>query len=423
MSEKRRDAKGRILRNGESQRSDGMYMYRYNDAQGVRRTVYSWRLVKTDKLPPGKKSGEPLRDLEDKLARDVEDGIETFTAAKKTLNELFEEYMGIKQELKIKTKAHYVDLYNIYIKGELGSRSIVSFKYSDIKKFYLSLYYEKKLKPGSIFVIDKILHPTFTLAVRDGYIRSNPVHQVYAELKKQNGWVQEKRHALTIEQQKAFMGYIRSSPRYSLFLPFFTVLLGTGCRVGEAIGLRWEDCDFAENLIFINHNMVFCKPVGEEKRRFIISTPKTAAGKRVIPMLQDVKDALLNELLRQKENGFNQQVVDGYSGFIFQNRVGQMLSDNYVNKIILSIIQSYNAEEIKTAKQQNREPALLPRFSAHILRHTFCTRFCENETNLKVIQEIMGHADISTTMDIYNEATLEKKKESFANLEGKIVIG
>ena len=64
----------------------------------------------------------------------------------------------------------------------------------------------------------------------------------------------------------------------------------------------------------------------------------------------------------------------------------------------------------------------LPHFSCHHLRHTFCTRFCENETNLKVIQEIMGHADITTTMDIYNEATKDKKMESFAGLEGKIKI-
>ena len=74
------------------------------------------------------------------------------------------------------------------------------------------------------------------------------------------------------------------------------------------------------------------------------------------------------------------------------------------------------------AKKEAREPDLLPHFSVHNLRHTFCTRFCENETNLKVIQEIMGHADISTTMNIYNEATKEKKKESFASLEGKIKI-
>lgn len=68
---------------------------------------------------------------------------------------------------------------------------------------------------------------------------------------------------------------------------------------------------------------------------------------------------------------------------------------------------------------QNQQKEL---FSCHHLRHTFCTRFCENETNLKVIQEIMGHADITTTMDIYNEATKDKKMESFAGLEGKIKI-
>lgn len=81
-----------------------------------------------------------------------------------------------------------------------------------------------------------------------------------------------------------------------------------------------------------------------------------------------------------------------------------------------------NKEETEAAKEERRQPELLPHFTVHNLRHTFCTRFCENETNLKVIQEIMGHADISTTMNIYNEATKEKKKESFANLEGKVKI-
>ena len=81
-----------------------------------------------------------------------------------------------------------------------------------------------------------------------------------------------------------------------------------------------------------------------------------------------------------------------------------------------------NAKEEEDAKAERREPELLSHFSCHHLRHTFCTRFCENETNLKIIQEIMGHADITTPMDIYNEATKDKKMESFAGLEGKIKI-
>ena len=139
-------------------------------------------------------------------------------------------------------------------------------------------------------------------------------------------------------------------------------------------------------------------------------------------MLGEVKDALLKERKWQREHGLNETVIDGYSGFIFTNRFHTVYSPHSINRAIERIRQDYNKEENKLAKKENREPLLIPHFSVHNLRHTFCTRFCENETNIKVIQEIMGHADIKTTMDIYNEATLDKKKESFANLEGKIKL-
>ena len=150
--------------------------------------------------------------------------------------------------------------------------------------------------------------------------------------------------------------------------------------------------------------------------------PKTKSGTREVPMFTAVKKALLEERLRQMREGFNQTVVDGYSGFIFSNRYGSVMSAHNINRAIERIIKDYNIEETELAKKQKRTPSLLPHFSVHNLRHTFCTRFCENEMNLKIIQEIMGHADISTTMDIYNEATREKKQESFANLEGKVKI-
>lgn len=80
-----------------------------------------------------------------------------------------------------------------------------------------------------------------------------------------------------------------------------------------------------------------------------------------------------------------------------------------VSRAIKRIIADYNAGEEAEAKKQHCEAVLLPDFSAHHLRHTFCTRLCEKEINLKVIQSVMGHKDIQTTMDIYAEAT-EKKK-------------
>ena len=93
-----------------------------------------------------------------------------------------------------------------------------------------------------------------------------------------------------------------------------------------------------------------------------------------------------------------------------------------MNRAIKRIYEDYNKGEEEAAKKEDREALLLPHFSAHHLRHTFCTRLCENESNLKVIQSVMGHSDITTTMDIYAECTAEKKQEVFATLNGKIMI-
>lgn len=110
------------------------------------------------------------------------------------------------------------------------------------------------------------------------------------------------------------------------------------------------------------------------------------------------------------------------SGFVFTTAYHTVYSAAAVNNAIHRATKAYNDKEEKEAKKDGREPLLLPDFSAHHLRHTFCTRLCENETNLKVIMDIMGHADISTTMDIYAECTKEKKKEVMTNIEGCIII-
>ncbi|MCD8214466.1 MAG: site-specific integrase [Clostridiales bacterium] len=252
-------------------------------------------------------------------------------------------------------------------------------------------------------------------------IAANPTEGVLADINKTYSHEKPKRHSLTIQEQEAFINFVAASQKYSRLLPLFTVFLGTGCRVGELTGLRWEDCDFEDNTISINHNLLYnSKPDG--KFGFYITTPKTSAGTRIIPMLKDVRNALLFERKRQMAEGFNQTVVDGYKGFIFENANGSLYYSTTINKLINKITETINGEEALRAEAENREPLVIRHFSVHSLRHTFCTRFCENETNLKVIQEIMGHANISTTMDIYAEATQEKKMELFANLEGKIKI-
>ena len=420
MSEKRRDSKNRILQNGESQRKDGKYEFKYVDVNGTRRSAYSWKLVATDKVPEGKRCELSLREMEKQIRRDLEDGISTHTANSITLNELFDTYMSTK-ELKQSTRTNYMYMYKNYVSNVIGKRRIGSIKYSDIKKFYNSLILEKKFKPNSMEIINTILHPVFTMAVRDGYIRTNPSDGVMAEIKKSHNWEKPKRHALTEEQQALFIDFLTESKTYNHWLPLMTVFLGTGCRVGELIGLTWDDCDFTEGIITINHNLVY-RQQDSGKCEMHITTPKTESGKRVVPMFQAVRKALLQEKKEQMRNGFNSTIIDGYSGFVFTNRCGYVHNPQTINRAIKRIYTACNEQEIERAQKEHRQPVLIPHFSVHNLRHTFCTRFCENETDLKIIQEIMGHSDITTTMNIYNEATKERKQESFARLEGKIKI-
>lgn len=418
----RRDTKNRLLGKGEYQKSDGRYMYRYVDSKGNNRFVYSWTLTQTDRPPKGKHSEKCLRELEKEIAKDLQDEIDSFKAKKMTLNAFYEDYIEQKQELKTSTRTNYKYMYKKYVWDSIGRRKLPEIKYSDIKKFYNHLIREVGFKPNSMETIHTILHPIFATAVRDGYIRVNPTDGVMAEIKKSNDWEKPKRHALSVSEQEAFVEFTKSHSVYNHWLPLFTVLLGTGCRVGEIVGLTWDDCDFKNGIININHSLIYRPDEYTGKSGFYISTPKTKAGEREIPMFEAVRKALLNERMRQMREGFNQTVIDGYSGFIFSNRFNGVLSPHNINRAIERITRDYNVEESELAARQNREPLLLPHFSVHNLRHTFCTRMCENESNIKVIQEIMGHSDISTTMDVYNEATRDKKKESFAGLEGKMKI-
>ena len=139
-------------------------------------------------------------------------------------------------------------------------------------------------------------------------------------------------------------------------------------------------------------------------------------------MIQQVYDAFLEEYQLQQLTGFCTQEVEGYSGFVFASSNGTVTLPIEVNRAIHSLIDDYNEEEKANARKEGRNALILPRISAHHLRHTFCTRLCETETNVKVIQTIMGHKDIQTTLDIYADCTEEKKKEVIHNIEDKIFI-
>lgn len=401
----RKDGKGRALRKGEHYRkSDGRYTYSYTDPNGNRRYIYSTNLQK-------------LREREDQLIRDQLDGLNIYVAGNATLNYMFDRYISTKTELRSSTQSNYRYIWDHFIKDTFGKKKVGEVKYSDVLYFYSGLIHEKGVQINTLENINTVLHPTFQLAVRDDIIRRNPTEGAYAEIKKRNGGCRKQRHSLSVEEQREFMNYVADNPVFYVWYPLFLFLLGTGCRIGEAIGIRWDDVDMEKRLISVNHNLTYY-PRYEKgyKCEFRVSKPKTESGIRNIPMMEPVYQMLKDEYERQSEEGFCIEEIDGLTNFIFTNRFGTPHNPQAINRAIKRIVDSHNAEEEVKAKKEKREPVMIPRFSCHIFRHTFASRFCENETNIKVIQEVMGHADVSTTMNIYAEVNNEVTRESIENL-------
>ena len=412
MATSRKDFQGRVLRKGEIQRkSDKRYVYTFTDPFGKRKSIYATTL-------------KALRAKEDELKKDQLDGLDVYVAGQATLNFVFDRYLSLKQNLRNNTRHNYEYMYNHFVRKTLGKRKIAEIKYSDVKYFYQALMNEYGLGISTVDTIHTLLHPTFELAVMDDIIRKNPSKGVMCEMKKADGKNKGIRHALTLGQQRAFMNYTKQHQVYSHWAPLFVVFLGTGCRVGEIVGLRWEDIDFENRIISINHSMVYYPKPGSitKKSELQLSKPKTEAGIRIIPMLDEVYEVLRTEYEFQQEAGFNSTTIDGMTGFIFCNKDGNVHNPQTINRTIKRIVSSYNAEEVIKAKRQHRDPLIIPNFSCHHLRHTFCTRLCEMETNIKVVQSVMGHANIETTMDIYAEATKDKKVESFKDLSTQYSI-
>lgn len=422
MAKSRRDNRGRILRKGECQRKDNTYVFTYKDVMNKRRYVYAPDLV-------------TLRKKEDAITEAKLTGINIYAADTVTVNKLFDKFISMKRvSIRDKTYTDYMIQYNCHVRNSIGTYKIGNVKYSDVKCFYLHLLKEEGLANASVKSVHNILRQVFQLAVRDGIIRSNPADGVWSDIKIPSGITisadrnkcngeEEKVNVLTVNQQKEFIKYVGNNPFYCHLYPIFAVMLGTGCRIGEAAGLTWNDVDLKNRNININHTVgygcVAALDASGDKysAKWYINPTKTSAGNRDIPMIDVVYDVLAELYQHRKKCSIS---IDGMTDFIFLNKNNSLYTASLLNASIKSIVKAYNKEAVKNSEKQRTKPFRLPNFTCHTLRHTFCTRLCEQESNLKVIQSIMGHANISVTMDVYAAATEDKKKESINNLSEKL---
>ena len=400
--ERRKDNKNRVLKEGEYQRASGTYEFKWRDKRGGRHSISAVTL-------------EELREKELDVLRDVLDGVRA-DKNNLTINDLYYSWVQLKRGLKDNTFSNYKYMYTQFVESDFGKNRLVNLKRSDVRGFYNYLSDERHVKVNTIDSIHTVLHQVLELGVEDDYLRYNPSDNALRELKKAHNFEIDKRRALTIPEQELFESFLRKQGQYQKWYPIFVIMLWTGMRVGEITGLRWCDIDFEEEIFSVNHTLVYYSTRTEEGQIFAINTPKTKAGERIIPMLPKVKEAFLMEKQYQEECGIkNVAVVDGYRDFIFINRFGNVQHQGTLNKALRRIIRDCNYEVLD--KNSSDDVVILPKFSNHSLRHTFTTRMCEAGVNIKAMQEILGHADAETTMDIYAEATKDLKKAELINFE------
>ena len=170
MSEKRRDNRNRILREGEYQRTDGRYRYRYIDEDGKEKNVYSWHLDKNDPTPRGKKRELSLREKEKQIQADLFDHIVT-RGGNYTVVELVEKYTSLKTGVGHNTKAGYKTVINILNREAFGKQRIDKVRLSDAKTWLIKLQQVDGRGYSSIHSIRGVLRPAFQLAVDDDLIR------------------------------------------------------------------------------------------------------------------------------------------------------------------------------------------------------------------------------------------------------------
>lgn len=382
MSEKRKDKKGRILKDGESYRSDGRYMYRYTSVKGERQYVYA-------------RSLDELREKEQQIQRDLQDGID-YSAGTVTMIELVERYVAQKQSAKYNTRVGYNFVQNVMKKQEFCYKRIKDIKPSEAKAWIIQLHNENGYSYSTLTTIRGVIKPAFDMAVEDDIVRRNPFAFRVVDVVPNDAVT---RKALTSTEKEKFLSYIQGDKCRRRYYDEVVILLGTGLRISELYGLTKADIDFENRIIRVERQLVRTRHTGSCE--YYIETPKTESGKRYIPMSPAVIQAF-QRVIQGRKKPKVEYIIDGHTNFLFLDKDGKSKVAGHLEHALKRIVDHYNDSHIDQLT-----------VTPHVLRHTFSTDMAQAGMPIKELQYIMGHSDVGTTMNIYVHSDLDAAQQAF----------
>lgn len=398
MSEVRRDNKGRKLFNGESQRKDGKYEYKYQDAWGKRKTVYSWKLTPTDRVPVGKRDDISLREKIKQIQKDLNSNI-TPDGGNFTVLELVEKYISQKTGVRHNTRSNYNFVVNVIKKEAFGQKRIDKIKVSDAKEWLIKMQQIDRRGYSSIHTIRGVVRPAFQMAVDDDLLVKNPFEFQLNTVIANDSVTRE---AITRQQERDFLEFVKNDQHFCKYYDGIYILFKTGLRISEFVGLTKKNLDFENNRIIVDHQLQRTRDM-----KYIIEDTKTESGERMVPMTPEVKEAF-QRILANRKNPKVEPMVDGYSGFLYLDKNGRPMVALHWEKYFQHIREKYN----KIYRIQ------MPKVTPHVCRHTFCSNMAKSGMNPKTLQYIMGHSDISVTLNTYTHLNYDDAEEEMQKVVG-----
>ncbi|MBQ5977340.1 MAG: site-specific integrase, partial [Oscillospiraceae bacterium] len=250
---------------------------------------------------------------------------------------------------------------------------------------------------STIHSVRGVLRPAFQMAVDDDLIRKNPFNFELASVVVNDSVTRE---AITRKQEREFLGFIQADEHFSRYYDGIYILFHTGLRISEFCGLTIGDIDFKEMRINVDHQL-------QRKRdmTYVVEPTKTTSGTRMVPMTKEVADCF-RRILANRIKPKVEPMIDGYTGFLFLDKNEMPMVALHWEKYFKHILDKYNS----IYKVQ------LPKITPHVCRHTFCSNMAKSGMNPKTLQYIMGHSDISVTLNTYSHVGFEDAKEELSRV-------
>lgn len=363
------------------QRPDGTWELRFS-VDGKRYSVYG-------------KSQKECRANELQRRKEIEEKAYTRNNAL-TLDGYFAEWIKNKaQSISANTVGIYSRLYRIYISPAMGKRRMKDIERREVMQFQSALH--KGHATGTVRLIMTILHQLMKAAVMDEVISRNVCDMVPGvKAKATERPARETIHrALTEDELHTVFNYLHSSPYFNAF----RLLILTGMRAGECCGLEWRDIDWKNHVIHIR------RTITKNAAGIVIMghTTKTKKSQRDIPINADVEKVLHSQRALYEE--LYGSVVQDMAARVFNSESGGILP-------VQSLRSALNIA-LRTAKENGED---IPHFGLHAFRDTFASMAAQNGVDMNVLKELLGHASLAMTSDLYCHVYEKQKQKAMQTM-------